>query len=105
MIHIALNDDNAQICTIFNLYVHRGIPRRLPQYPIFHSVVLLGDAGVGKTCMIQNFVKGSNTIQTFKPTLGIEYSSKNIELTNNHIVKAQIWDTAGQENYRSVTVE
>lgn len=67
--------------------------------------MLLGDAGVGKTCMIQNFVKGSTGIQNFKPTLGIEYSSKNIELGNSHVVKAQIWDTAGQENYRSVTVE
>lgn len=41
----------------------------------------------------------------YRPTLGIDYVPKNIELGGNRTVKAQIWDTAGQENYRSITVE
>lgn len=68
-------------------------------------MILLGDASVGKTSIIQNLVKGTGSLQNHKPTLGIDYFSKNIELASNQTVKAQIWDTAGQENYRSVTVE
>jgi GTPase SAR1 family protein len=59
-------------------------------------VIVLGDAGVGKTCMIQNFTKGGNSLIGYRPTLGIDYLSKNIELSGGHVVKAQIWDTAGQ---------
>lgn len=69
-----------------------------------NQVILLGDASVGKTCIINNFIKNSPAITNHKPTLGVDYQTKNINL--DHLtVKAQIWDTAGQENYRSVTVE
>lgn len=60
-----------------------------------NPVILLGDASVGKTCIIHNFVKGTATITNHKPTLGIDYLSKNIPL-HQYTVKAQIWDTAGQ---------
>ena len=60
---------------------------------------------MGKTCIIQNYSKGTSAFLNYRPTLGIDYVSKNIELPNSHTVKAQIWDTAGQENYRSITVE
>jgi GTPase SAR1 family protein len=57
---------------------------------------LLGDSGVGKTNMITNFVKGTTGNQPRGPTLGIEYSSKTVSIDANHVVKVQIWDTAGQ---------
>ena len=81
------------------------IPGCLPQYISRNSVVLLGDASVGKTSIIHNYSKGANSIINHKPTLGIDYFTKNIELSHSHTVKAQIWDTAGQENYRSLTLE
>jgi Rab family protein len=52
--------------------------------------------------MITNFVSGNVAPSTKGPTLGIEYSSKTISVDASHTVKAQIWDTAGQEQYRSV---
>ena len=72
------------------------IPGRLPQYASLNEVILLGDASVGKTSIIQNFAKGTNAVLNYRPTLGIDYVSKNIELGGNRTVKAQIWDTAGQ---------
>jgi GTPase SAR1 family protein len=67
--------------------------------------VFLGDSGVGKTNMIANFVKGVVGGPPKGPTLGIEYSSKTIPIDAQHTVKAQIWDTAGQEQFRSVTTK
>lgn len=92
---------------VLYLIFEYGLPRvfgRLPQYLLVKAVIVLGDASVGKTCIIQNYTKGTTGNISYKPTLGIDYSSKNIDL-NNHTIKAQIWDTAGQENYRSITVE
>jgi small GTP-binding protein len=57
---------------------------------------LLGDSGVGKTNIINNFVKDVVGTQQRGPTIGIEYSSKTISIDSKHTVKAQIWDTAGQ---------
>ena len=38
------------------------------------------------------------------PTIGVEYYSKTIKVDGSRRIKAQIWDTAGQEQYRSVTM-
>ena len=38
------------------------------------------------------------------PTLGVEYATKNQTMQDGAVVKAQIWDTAGQEKYRAITV-
>ena len=53
--------------------------------------------------MISNFVSANVAPSTKGPTLGIEYSSKTISVDASHTVKAQIWDTAGQEQFRSIT--
>ena len=68
------------------------------------KVVLLGDTSVGKTSILQRFAKGQ-----FKKdqdaTIGAHFMSKIVELpqANNAQIKLQVWDTAGQEKYRSVT--
>jgi len=38
------------------------------------------------------------------PTIAVEFSSKLVTLNNGQVVKTQIWDTAGQESYRSLTM-
>ncbi len=58
---------------------------------------------MGKTNIISNFVSGAVGGPPKGPTLGIVYSSKTIPVDARHTVKAQIWDTAGQESYRSLT--
>jgi small GTP-binding protein len=65
-------------------------------------VVLVGDPSVGKTCFMVRYTK--NLIpRTTDPTIGVEYATKNMLLKNEHMVKLQLWDTAGSERYRSIT--
>ena len=70
------------------------------------KVVMLGDAGVGKTCIVNRFMKNAFT-QT-ESTLGSNFSSKVLTVQPQGVlnpvkVKLQIWDTAGGEQFRSLT--
>ena len=67
------------------------------------KVVLLGDSGVGKTCIISRYVSG-NYDQNVASTNGASYASKIITFENlNKTISLDIWDTAGQEKYKSLT--
>lgn len=65
------------------------------------KLVLLGDAGVGKSSLAQRFVANH-----FKPycetTIGASFLSKILEVDEGRLIKCQIWDTAGQEKYHSL---
>ena len=67
------------------------------------KVVLIGEAGVGKTSIIQRYI--TNTFSTgVKSTGGANFIEKKTEFKDiNQKVKFEIWDTAGQEKYRSLT--
>ena len=67
------------------------------------KVVLLGDSGVGKTCIISRYISGAFD-QNSPSTNGASYASKiiNFEQLNKQI-SLDIWDTAGQEKYKSLT--
>ena len=65
-------------------------------------VVLVGDAAVGKTCLLSRYVKGMVPKQK-TPTIGVEFATKVVQLKDGITVKAQLWDTAGQEKYRAMT--
>ena len=68
------------------------------------KVVLLGESSVGKTCIITRFI--DNLFQTdVITTTGASYATKSILYKDYHnkIIKFEIWDTAGQEKYRSLT--
>ena len=64
---------------------------------------MLGESGVGKTSIVQRFVTKDNFKEENPPTIGASFVSKlvNIQGTDNNM-KFQIWDTAGQEKYRSL---
>jgi Ras-related protein Rab-7A len=64
------------------------------------KVLLLGDAGVGKTCLLNQFVNREFTAQ-YKATIGSDFSSKQIDI-DGKFVTLQIWDTAGQERFQSL---
>ena len=70
-------------------------------YDHIFKIVLIGDAGVGKSNILTR-----HTINEFneksKATIGVEFATKT-ENVNGHVVKLQIWDTAGQERFRSLT--
>ena len=72
----------------------------MPLPSVQHKVVLLGDAGVGKSSLLSRFIDNEFSIEK-PPTLGAAFSSKEVNLST-HTVKLNIWDTAGQERYRGL---
>ncbi|XP_022765437.1 ras-related protein RABF1 isoform X1 [Durio zibethinus] len=60
------------------------------------KLVLLGDSGVGKSCIVLRFVRGQFD-PTSKVTVGASFLSQTIALQDSTTVKFEIWDTAGQE--------
>ena len=64
------------------------------------KVVLLGETGVGKTSILTRYVSGTFSQLTMTST-GSSFVAKKIEI-DNYKVKFQIWDTAGEEKYRSL---
>uniref|UniRef100_A0A6P7FRQ5 small monomeric GTPase n=1 Tax=Diabrotica virgifera virgifera TaxID=50390 RepID=A0A6P7FRQ5_DIAVI len=71
-------------------------------YDIYGKVMLLGDSGVGKTCILMRFREGTFLSGNFISTVGVDFRTKVVTVDNTK-VKLQIWDTAGQERFRSVT--
>ncbi|XP_064608071.1 LOW QUALITY PROTEIN: ras-related protein Rab-30-like [Liolophura sinensis] len=73
----------------------------MEDYKYLFKVVLIGNAGVGKTCLVRRFTQG-----LFPPgqgaTIGVDFMIKTVEIDGEKI-KLQIWDTAGQERFRSIT--
>ena len=66
------------------------------------KVVLLGEAGVGKTCIISQFISNVFDPDTIS-SLSAQFISKQIELKDiKKIIKYDIWDTAGQERFRAL---
>ena len=64
------------------------------------KVALLGDSGVGKTCIIKRYTEEAFD-ENSVPTQGASYFQKILEIENKTII-LDIWDTAGQERYRSL---
>ena len=65
------------------------------------KMCLVGESGVGKTCIINRFVKNEFDIDE-NATLAASYVQKNVKLDDDTIIRFHIWDTAGQEKYRSI---
>merc|ERR1712000_103300 len=70
-------------------------------YKYLFKYIIVGDTGVGKSCLLLQF-----TDKRFQPvhdlTIGVEFGARMISLDGKQI-KLQIWDTAGQESFRSIT--
>ncbi|ORZ08991.1 GTP-binding protein [Absidia repens] len=71
------------------------------EYDYLFKLVLIGDSGVGKSNLLSRFTTNEFNLES-KSTIGVEFATKNIEI-DNHTIKAQIWDTSGQERYRAIT--
>ena len=70
---------------------------------ITRKVVLVGDSGVGKTSLIGRFVLDRFDPHS-PPSLNVGFRSKTVHLEEENVsIKLQIWDTAGQEKYKSLT--
>jgi Ras-related protein Rab-2A len=73
----------------------------MASYSYLFKYIVIGDTSVGKSCLLLQFLE-----KKFKfdhdTTIGVEFGSKIINVKDKHI-KLQIWDTAGQETFKSIT--
>ena len=58
--------------------------------------------GVGKSSLLSKYVKGIFPVSPI-PTIAIEFATKIVQIKEGGYIKAQIWDTAGQEKYKAIT--
>ena len=77
-------------------------PNKVLNKPFFSfKILFLGGIGVGKTCIINRYVKNI-FINDQTPTIGIDYKSK-IVIYNSKKIKLKIFDTSGQERFHTLT--
>ena len=79
-------------------------PRRtLSRAGYLLKYIVIGDTGVGKSCLLLQFTEpGSTFNERHDVTIGVEFGVRRVEV-NGQALKLQIWDTAGQESFRSIT--
>lgn len=70
-------------------------------YDFLFKILLIGDSGTGKSSLLQRYSE-NNFQNTYISTIGVDFKIKTIEL-DDKIIKLQIWDTSGQERFRSIT--
>ncbi|WBW73342.1 GTPase Ypt71 [Schizosaccharomyces osmophilus] len=70
------------------------------QKRLFVKVVILGDSGVGKTCLMNQFVNQKFS-REYKATIGADFLTKDV-IIDGKTVTLQLWDTAGQERFQSL---
>lgn len=72
-----------------------------PEYDYLFKLLLIGDSGVGKSCLLLRFADDTYT-ESYISTIGVDFKIRTIE-QDGKTVKLQIWDTAGQERFRTIT--
>ena len=70
------------------------------QYDYNYKLIVIGDSGVGKTCLTHRATSGEFR-EKLSATIGFEYFPFIVKYQNK-ILKLEIWDTCGQEAYRSL---
>merc|ERR1712127_416980 len=70
-------------------------------YAYLFKYIIIGDTGVGKSCLLLQFTD-KRFRQQHDLTIGVEFGSRTVKINNKNI-KLQIWDTAGQESFKSIT--
>jgi Ras-related protein Rab-8A len=70
-------------------------------YDLLIKLLLIGDSGVGKSCLLLRFCEDQFT-PSFITTIGIDFKIRTIDLDGKK-VKLQVWDTAGQERFKTIT--
>jgi len=71
------------------------------EYDYLFKLVLIGDSGVGKSCLLLRFAD-DNFTDSYISTIGVDFRFRTITI-DKKTVKLQIWDTAGQERFRTIT--
>ncbi|KAG9394301.1 Small GTPase superfamily, ARF type [Carpediemonas membranifera] len=71
------------------------------EYDYLFKLLLIGDSGVGKSCLLLRFAEDTYT-ESYISTIGVDFKIRTVEIDNSTI-KLQIWDTAGQERFKTIT--
>ena len=71
------------------------------KYNYLLKYITIGSPNVGKSQIVQRFIK-NNFNPKYEVTIGVEFGEKNIEIEDK-ILRIQIWDTCGQEQFKSIT--
>lgn len=79
---------------------NNGVPTKHAKQ--YLKIILVGDSGVGKTCLISSYFKQSFDKHSI-PTVAPAYSCSDVKRKDGKTISLQIWDTAGQERYHSVS--
>ena len=83
-----------------NKYEYEILPEECAENDLSFKIIIIGDAAVGKSSLTLNAVH-NKFLDCYTPTIGFEFSTLNIRV-NDKYIKLQIWDTCGQEAYRSL---
>eukprot|EP01094_Clydonella_sp_ATCC50884_P009774 TRINITY_DN192_c0_g1_i6.p1 TRINITY_DN192_c0_g1~~TRINITY_DN192_c0_g1_i6.p1 ORF type:complete len:205 (+),score=82.01 TRINITY_DN192_c0_g1_i6:85-699(+) len=73
----------------------------MSEYDYLFKLLLIGDSGVGKSCLLLRFADDTYT-ESYISTIGVDFKIRTIQMDGASI-KLQIWDTAGQERFRTIT--
>ena len=73
----------------------------IDNFSVFFKILLIGDLGVGKSCVILRYIEGDFP-GNIMSSIGVDFKLKQIEL-DDRLIKMQIWDTAGHEKFRTIT--
>jgi len=76
------------------------LPEDYNKYDMSFKMIVIGDPGVGKSCLTSKASKGIFE-ESYSATVGFEFLVFNVKI-NDKVIKLQIWDTCGQELYRSL---
>mmetsp|Transcript_22852 Transcript_22852/g.23800 ORF Transcript_22852/g.23800 Transcript_22852/m.23800 type:complete len:240 (+) Transcript_22852:13-732(+) len=76
------------------------LPEDYSNYDLSFKIIVIGDSGVGKSCLTMRATKNLFD-NNYNATVGFEFFTFNTRI-NNQVVKLQVWDTCGQEIYRSL---
>ena len=76
-------------------------PAGAAQFDHLFKILLIGDSGVGKTCLMFRF-SDQKFQESYISTIGVDFKMKTLEVDGKKI-RLQIWDTAGQERFRTIT--
>jgi Ras-related protein Rab-1A len=74
--------------------------RNLSEYDYSTKVLVIGDAGTGKSALILRYVDDNYT-NNYYNTIGVDFKIKLCDI-NDKRIKINIWDTAGQEKFKSI---
>ena len=100
MSETSTSSTNPQNASSVEKYKFEILPEDYTNFDLSFKLIVIGDSGVGKSCLTNNAVKNIFD-ESYNATVGFEFFTFNVRI-NDKIIKLQIWDTCGQELYRSL---